>query len=149
LQKTRILVIDDDENIRLTITKILEFKGYQVETASTGIEALKKTKESYYNLALVDIQLPDIDGVQLLEQIKHGVPKMRKIIITGFPTMQNAIEALNKRADAYVIKPVEIDLLLAIIEEQLSLQQEEKAFDQVKIAEFIESRVHEFTANHV
>jgi DNA-binding NtrC family response regulator len=149
LQKSRILVIDDDENIRLTITKILEFKGYQVETASTGIEALKKTKESYYNLALVDIQLPDIDGVQLLEQIKHGVPKMRKIIITGFPTMQNAIEALNKRADAYVIKPVEIDLLLAIIEEQLSLQQEEKAFDQVKIAEFIESRVHEFTANHV
>jgi DNA-binding NtrC family response regulator len=144
MNNAKILVVDDDETIRRTLKAILEREGYQVSTASTGKEAIEKTMKRAYNLALLDIRLPDMEGVELLEQLKDDTPKMRKIMITGYPSMQNAIDSLNKKADVYLTKPVEPDYLLAVIQEQLSLQEEEKAFDQVRIAEFLESRVREF-----
>ncbi|MGQ9642004.1 MAG: response regulator [Candidatus Bathycorpusculaceae bacterium] len=66
----------------------------------------KKTNEKFYNLALIDIRLSDMEGTELLTKIKDTLPKMRKIIITRYPSLQNAIEALNKGADAYVLKPL-------------------------------------------
>jgi len=144
MNKARILVVDDDETIRRTMKVILEREGYQVATASTGKEAIEKTMKNFYNLALLDIRLPDMEGVELLEHLKESTPKMRKIMITGYPSMQNAIAALNKKADLYLTKPVDPSYLLAVIQEQLSLQEGEKVFDQVRIAEFLESRVREF-----
>jgi len=147
MYKARILVVDDDETIRKTMKVILENEGYQVETASTGKEAIKKSNGGAYDLALLDIRLPDMEGVELLELLKDGIPRMRKVMLTGYPSMQNAIDSLNKKADAYLTKPVDPYYLLAVIQEQLSSQQEEKAFSENKIAEFLESRVHEFEAN--
>ncbi len=144
--RAKILVVDDDETIRRTLKAILEREGYQVATASTGKEAIEKTLKTAYNLALLDIRLPDMEGVDLLEHFKDGTPKMRKIMITGYPSMQNAIDSLNKKADLYLTKPVDPHYLLTVIQEQLSLQEEEKAFDQIKIADFLESRVREFEA---
>ena len=69
---------------------------------------------------------------------------MRKIIVTGFPTLPNAVEALNKQADAYLIKPVEIPKILETIKEQLAQQQEEKTFSEAKIGEYIKTRAREF-----
>jgi DNA-binding response OmpR family regulator len=148
MKKAKILVVDDDKTIRKTIKLILEKEGYQVKIASTGKEAIKKSKSDIYDLALLDIQLPDMDGLQLLEHLKDGIPKMRKVMLTGYPSMQNAIDALNKKADAYLTKPVDIYYLLAVIQEQLCLQQEERVFDQFKVEEFLTSRVHEFELTH-
>ena len=142
-ERARILIIDDDESIRKILSAILEDEGYAVETAENGKEALDKSDVKVYNLALIDVRLPDIEGVTLLGKFKETVPRMRKIIITGFPTVQNAIEAVNNKADAYMLKPFEIGKILETIKEQLKKQQEEKEYSQNKITEFIETRVRE------
>ena len=143
----RILVVDDDENIRNTMKTILEDEGYIVDLAATGSEAIQKTKKSAYNVALLDIRLPDMEGIELLKLIKDTVPRTRKIMLTGYPSMQNAIAALNKNADAYLIKPIDIENFLNIIKEQLQLQENEKDFSEQKVAEFIETRVKEFSVD--
>ena len=141
----KILVVDDDENIRNTMKTILEDEGYLVDLAANGSEAVQKTKKLAYNVALLDIRLPDMEGVELLKLIKDSVPRTRKIMVTGYPSMQNAIAALNKNADAYLIKPIDIENLLSIVKEQLQLQENEREFSEQKVAEFIETRVKELS----
>jgi DNA-binding NtrC family response regulator len=75
--------------------------------------------------------------------MKDSVPRTRKIMVTGYPSMQNAISALNKNADAYLVKPVDVEKLLDTVKEQLQLQEDERKFSEQKVAEFIESRVKE------
>jgi DNA-binding NtrC family response regulator len=142
-ERARILIVDDDESIRKILSTILEDEGYVVETAENGREAIDKSTMRFYNLALIDVRLPDIEGVILLTRLKETVPRMRKIIITGFPSIQNAIEAVNNKADGYMLKPFEIGKILETIKEQLKKQQEEKEYDQNKVTEFIETRVRE------
>jgi two-component system response regulator PilR (NtrC family) len=142
-ERTRILVIDDDESIRKVLATILEEEGFIVDTAKDGKEAIKKSNEKFYNLALIDIRLPDIEGIELLAKIRDTIPKMRKIIITGYPTLQNAVKALNKGADAYIMKPFDMDKVLKTIKEQLKKQEEEKKYSQEKVTEFIGTRVKE------
>jgi DNA-binding NtrC family response regulator len=140
-ENARILVVDDDENIRTVLVAILEDEGYIVESVGTAKEAMDRTRRRFYNLALIDIRLPDMDGTELLAKIKDTTPRMRKIIITGYPTLQNAIEAVNRRADAYIMKPFDVEKVLQTIREQLKKQEEEARFSQDKVAEFIETRV--------
>jgi len=124
---------------------ILEDEGYIVDLATTGNEAIELTQEETYNIALLDIRLPDIEGVELLKLIRDNIPKTRKIMVTGYPSMQNAISALNKNADVYLTKPVGVEKLLSIVKEQLQLQKEEKKFNEQKVVEFIERRAREIT----
>lgn len=142
----RILVIDDDENIRKVLTTILEDEGYTVESVGTAKKAIERTRRRFYNLVLIDIRLPDMGGVELLTRIKDTTPRMRKIIVTGYPTLQNAVEAVNRGADAYVIKPFDVKKVLNAIKEELRKQQEEKKYSQDKVADFIETRVKELEA---
>jgi DNA-binding NtrC family response regulator len=124
---------------------ILEDEGYVVDLAATGREAIEKTQKTAYNLALLDIRLPDMEGVELLKLIKDPTPRTRKIMVTGYPSMQNAITALNKNADAYLIKPVNVEKLLTTVKEQLKMQEDEEQFSEQKVAEFIETRVKELS----
>jgi DNA-binding NtrC family response regulator len=142
-ETARILIIDDDENIRKVLVTILEDEGYSVDSVDTARKAIEKTKRNFYNLALIDVRLPDMEGIELLTKMKDTTPKMRKIIITGYPTLQNAVEAVNKGADAYVMKPFDVEKVLRQIKEQLRKQDEEKRYSQDKVAEFIEARVRE------
>jgi len=145
-ENARILVIDDDESIRKTLATILEEKGYEVNTAKNGREAIRKSETKFYNLALIDIRLPDMEGTKLLTELKEGTPKMVKIIITGYPSLQNAIEAVNKGADAYVVKPFNVNSVLNTIKEHLRKQKEARKYSEEKVAEFIETRVRELEA---
>jgi two-component system response regulator PilR (NtrC family) len=142
-ERARILIVDDDESIRKVLSTILDEEGYAVDVADSGKQAIDKSNEEFYNLALVDIRLPDMEGTELLTKMKDTTPKMRKIIITGYPSLQNAVEALNKGADAYIMKPFDMDKVLSTIREQLKKQEEEKEYSQGKVAEFIETRVKE------
>jgi DNA-binding NtrC family response regulator len=142
-EHARILVVDDDESIRKTLAIILEEKGYLVDTAENGKEAIRKSKAKFYNLALIDIRLPDMEGTKLLTLMAEGTPKMVKIIVTGYPSLQNAIEAVNKNADAYILKPFNVDNVLNTIQEYLNKQQQSKKYSEEKVAEFIETRVKE------
>jgi DNA-binding NtrC family response regulator len=142
-ETARILIVDDDENIRKVLETILEEEGYYVESVDTAKKAMERTRRKFYNLALIDIRLPDIEGIELLTKVKDTTPRMRKIIITGYPTLQNAVEAVNRGADAYILKPFDMDKTLEIIREHLREQEEEKKYSQEKVAEFIETRVRE------
>jgi two-component system nitrogen regulation response regulator NtrX len=148
-EKAKILIVDDDENIRKTMKAILEEENYSVDLATNGKEAIQMTNEKMYNLALLDIRLPDIEGVELLQLMKEYVPRTRKIMVTGYPTIQNAVMAINKNADAYLLKPVDIEKLLQIVKEQLRAQAEERSFSEEKVAEFIEARVRNLSINNV
>ena len=139
--KASILVVDDEPSIRKVLTAILEEKGYNVETAENGKEAIRKSKAKFYNLALIDIRLPDMEGVKLLTEMKETTPKMAKIIITGYPSLRNAVEAVNKGADAYIIKPLDIDRTLATIEEHLEKQRKAQKMTEDSLVGFIETRV--------
>lgn len=142
-KRARILVVDDDENIRNTLKPVLEEEGYVVDVAKDGYEAIAMTVQALYNIALIDIRLPDMSGVELLTRMRDTVPKMRKIMITGYPSVQNAIEAVNRKADAYLVKPVDVEKLLKTIRAHIEMQENEKKYSEERVAEFIETRVKE------
>ncbi len=142
-ETVKILIVDDDENIRSVLTTILEDEDYTVESADTAKKGIEKSEKTVYNLALIDVRLPDMGGIELLAKMRSTEPKMRKIIITGYPTLQNAVEAVNKGADAYIMKPFDVEKILQTIKEQLQKQKEEVSYSEAKVAEFIETRVKE------
>jgi len=142
-ETVRILVVDDDQSVRKVLTTILEDEGYAVKSVGTAKKAIERARRKFYNLALIDIRLPDMEGIELLTKMRDTTPKMRKIIITGYPTLQNAVEAVNRGADAYILKPFDMENVLKTIEEELRKQHEEKKYSQQKVAEFIETRVKE------
>jgi len=138
--KPRILIVEDDENIRKTMKNILQQKGYETDTAKSGKEAEQKAKANFYNLALLDIKLPDMEGTQLLAKLHKNKPKMMKIMVTGYPSLENAMEALNQGADAYVTKPVKPAELLALIKEKLEKQNQDEKMTENKVTDWIKTR---------
>jgi DNA-binding response OmpR family regulator len=142
-EQARILIIDDDATVRRSHEAVLKANGYDVDVAENGQEAIKKSKAKLYNLALVDLRLPDMDGIELLTSMREAVPKTVKIIITGYPSQENAIEAVNRGADGYIVKPYTMEDLLRKIKEQLQKQQEAKKYSEEKVKEFIEARAEE------
>jgi DNA-binding NtrC family response regulator len=119
MEKQRnILIIDDDKSILRILTRILQKQGYNTHTAETGREAEDRINNHSYDLALIDVKLPDTDGVDLVQKMQATRPNMIKIILTGFASMDNGIKALNAGADAYLVKPVEPTELLKILKEK-------------------------------
>jgi DNA-binding response OmpR family regulator len=139
-QQARILVIDDEESVRKSLAFVLEDEGYMVDVAENGQEAIRKSKANLYNLALVDIRLPDMDGISLMPQMRETVPKMVKIVVTGYPSLANSIGAVNNGADSYIIKPYSVEHLLRTIKDHLQKQQEAAKFDEKKVIDFMETR---------
>jgi DNA-binding response OmpR family regulator len=121
--KKQILVIDDDKSILRTFTRILQKNGYVIDVAETGKEALDKSKKQHYDLALIDIRLPDIEGTELLIKLQQTMHDAVKIMITGFPSLETGIKALDEGADAYLVKPVKPEELIALIEDKLKLKE--------------------------
>ena len=120
-----ILVVDDDVSFLELVSLILKREGYDVDTATTGGEALEKTRDTFYSLVLVDRKLPDADGVKLLDQIEDTDPKIRKVIFTGYPSIDNVQEAMSLGAHAYLTKPVDPEEILAVVRTQLEKREEE------------------------
>ncbi|MFB3888143.1 MAG: response regulator [Candidatus Bathyarchaeia archaeon] len=125
MDKTRkqILVIDDDKSILRTFTRILQKNGYEIDVAETGKEGLEKAKKKAYDLALIDIRLPDMDGTDLLVKLQKIMKNAVKIMITGFPSLETGVKALDEGADAYLVKPVKPEELLSLIEEKFKVKQ--------------------------
>jgi DNA-binding NtrC family response regulator len=127
---------------------ILEDEGYIVDLAENGKEAIEKSNIIFYNMALIDFKLPDMDGTELLGAMKETTPKMIKIIITGYPTLQNAVNAVNEHADGYIIKPLNMENLLKTIKKHLKKYYQAKKYSVEKVAEFIETRAKELGHIH-
>jgi DNA-binding response OmpR family regulator len=126
--KKQILVIDDDKYILRTFTRILQRKGYDIDIAETGKEAMEKSMKKAYDMALIDIRLPDIDGTDLLAKMKEPMKDAIKIMVTGFPSLETGVKALDEGADAYLVKPVKPEELLALIEAKFKAKEEKVQF---------------------
>ena len=121
VEKKRILLVDDDKSILRVFTRILQKEGYMTDEAETGKEAMEKIDSRTYDLALIDMKLPDMEGIHLLGKINSVNPKMTKILITGFPSVDDGLEALDNGADAYLVKPVKVEDLLKIVRTRLGV----------------------------
>ena len=122
--KKRVIVIDDDKSILRTFTRILQKNGYEIDVAETGKEAIDKSKKMRYDLALIDIRLPDMDGTDLLVKMQETMHDAIKIMITGFPSLETGVKALDEGADAYLVKPVKPEELLALLEEKFKAREQ-------------------------
>ena len=118
----RVLVVDDDQGVRRTLELILERKGFRVRTATTGEQALSMATETDFNVALIDIRLPDQQGVELVGPLRAIQPDMGQVLITGYASTETAIKALNQGADAYITKPLNVDVVLKEIVDVLERQ---------------------------
>jgi PAS domain S-box-containing protein len=120
--KSSILIVDDDTILRKTLTLIFRKHGYETEPAVTGQEAIEKAKERFFNVALLDIKLSDMEGIDLLKPLKEMHPDMAVIMITGFASLETAVRALHEGASAYITKPLKQNELLATTHEVLEKQ---------------------------
>ena len=118
VERKRVLVVDDDAKIRDLFGNILGRAGYVVETAGTGKEALEKIKKENPNVLLLDVQLPDSDGIELLTTPESH--ETVKIIVTGFSTEELGKKAADFGADDYLVKPVQPKELLDTIRDRLA-----------------------------
>jgi DNA-binding NtrC family response regulator len=121
----KILIVDDDHKVRATISKILKAKGYQTDEASSGKEAIEKATSKNFDIVLLDLMMPTVSGMDVLVELRKSKPKTKEIMMTGFATVNNAVEAIKKGASDYISKPFQAEELDATIRRCL----EEARFD--------------------
>ncbi|MDD5528696.1 MAG: DNA-binding response regulator [bacterium] len=112
-KKSSVLVVDDESEICKMLKTFFEEERYEVSYALTGKDAIKKLKERKFNAVLLDINLPDIEGTELIPVFKGIHPDIEVVMITGHSTKENAIRALNNNASHYIEKPFNLEELLA------------------------------------
>jgi len=120
--KESILVVDDDPGFLQIARAILQTKGYEVEVTPSAAGAISIVKQRLYNVAILDISLPDIEGTELLSTLLEIRPDMMAIMLTGHSSVQNAVQSLNRGAFAYLEKPLDPEYLLSVIARGLEKQ---------------------------
>jgi len=118
----RVLIIDDERPVLMTLEALLKRHGYQVETAPTATQGLKLLKSKTPTLVLLDLRLPDADGLEMLERIKSELPKVQVIILTAHDSLHNAIESIKRGAYHFISKPYAPEELLSLVEKALEKQ---------------------------
>lgn len=114
-----ILVVDDEESIRRILYNELRDRGYVVKTTEDGWKAIDMVKEDGYEVVILDIKLPGIGGMEVLKMVKQNYPETEVVIITGFGTIEQAVQAMKEGAYDYITKPFNIDELGILIEKAL------------------------------
>ena len=115
-KKPEIMVIDDNEWIRDTLKQLLARSGYQVDVADNGRVGINKLKSKRYDVVLTDIQMPEMDGIELLKQIKEYDPTIPVVMITGFPTVDTAIQAMRQGASDFITKPFRYEQINMVVD---------------------------------
>ncbi len=119
IHKSRILVVDDEMVVKQVVLDFLEMKGFEVVGADNGKEAMEKLSEAHYDLVLSDIRMPEMDGLELLKNVKKKYPDTGMIMFTGFADIHAAVDAMKLGAYDYVAKPFNFDELLMNVERAL------------------------------
>ncbi|MBI5590368.1 MAG: FAD-dependent oxidoreductase [Deltaproteobacteria bacterium] len=115
-----VLVVDDELIVRDSIRELLMEEGYDADMAESGQEALNRLRESPFQLMLLDIKMPGMDGVEVLKKAKEIAPDVNVVMMTAYATVETAIEAMKTGALEYLIKPFEIDALMPMVEKRFS-----------------------------
>lgn len=119
-EKSSILVVDDEEALRTVLSSELENEGYTIASAGDGDDAINILRDRTFDLVLLDIKMPRVDGFEVLRFIKERFPSTKVIMLTGFADLKNAIESKKLGAEDFVSKPYDLVDLLTTIERVLS-----------------------------
>ena len=122
MENPKILIIDDERDICESLKYVLSTKGYIVDVAHTAGKGVEKIKKVHFNLVLLDMRLPDYDGIKALEKIKEISPDTEVVILTAYANIKSVIEAMEKNAFSYLPKPFEIPHLISILEKAYEKQ---------------------------
>jgi CheY-like chemotaxis protein/sugar-specific transcriptional regulator TrmB len=136
-----ILIVDDEIGTRESLSAILQSEGYVTASVASAKEAVEKAKSRFFDLVLLDIRLPDTDGTQLLAHFQKVAPETIKIVITGYPSIENAAQALNIGADSYLTKPLDPDSLLKTMRDKLQEREQNEKITAKKLADWVRLRV--------
>src|SRR5947208_12438231 len=115
----RILVVDEEARIRDTLAEYLASEGFAVDACATGEEALERAAVQRYDVALCDVQLPGIDGIELLERLLKLSPQTFVLLVTAYATVESAVEAFQRGAHDYLMKPILLDEVLGKVRRML------------------------------
>src|SRR6201997_4551299 len=118
----RVLIIDDERPVLMTLEALLKRHGYHVDTAATASHGLKLLKSNSPSLVLLDLQLPDAHGLEMLDRIKTELPEAQVIILTAHDSLHNAIESIKRGAYHFISKPYAPEELLSLVEKALEKQ---------------------------
>lgn len=118
-EKNNVLVIDDEEIVRISCVRALAPQGFEVDVAEDGLQGLSLLKGKRYDVVLTDLKMPNMDGMEVLENIRELRPEARVIVITGYSTVETAVKAIKMGAFNYVEKPFTPDGLLEAVREAL------------------------------
>jgi len=134
----KILIVDDDEELRANLSEILKGSGYGTAETSSGKEAIEKTASEDFDVVLLDLMMPGMSGIDVLNEIKKINPGIRVVMITAFATVENAVTAIKKGASDYIAKPFRINELLAVIK---------RVLEEVRFEEGIKKLNLDYTLN--
>lgn len=117
--KKKILIVDDEIDLRLLLAHELASVGYDIQEASDGAEAIELLKIHHFDLALLDIQMPTVNGIQVLKYIKENTPDTKAIMLTGYADLKHAMEAKEYGAGDFIAKPYKISDITSTLERLL------------------------------
>jgi DNA-binding NtrC family response regulator len=120
----KILFVDDEDSIRLTLPMVLEQRGFQVNVAATVSDALSKINNQPFDVLVSDLNIGEAgDGFTVVKAVRRANPKCVTIILTGYPAFESALEGIHHEIDDYVVKPADIDALITVMERKLAARQ--------------------------
>ena len=132
MDQGKVLVTEDEESLRFVLQKALEAEGYFVQTAANGATARRLLGECHFDVSLMDIKLPDVDGLELLKEFKDGGVDTAMILMTAQNTMRNAIGAMKNGAFDYITKPFDLDEVLLLVKRAIDSHKLSRDFRELK-----------------
>lgn len=119
-RRNRILFVDDEPNIRLTLPPVLEQHGFEVKAAASVAEAVAQIKASPFDVLISDLNIEEGgDGLRVVSAMREKQPHCITLILTGYPGFETAVDALRLRVDDYVVKPVDVEMLISALRKKL------------------------------
>ena len=131
--KGHILIVEDEQDMLLGLQKILSNQGHNVDIAGNGSSGLEKIQESDFDIVITDLKMPDVDGIKVLRKVKEMHSDTAVIVITGYGTVESAVEAMKLGAYDYITKPFDAEHIKMVVQkalEQISLTNENRYLKQ-------------------
>lgn len=133
MEKMKLMLVDDEERFLSTTSKLIKKIGYDVETASSGSEALEKLRAKNIHVLILDVKMPGLDGIATLKEIKHRYPLVEVIMLTGHGTVESAVEGLKSGATDYLTKPIDVHELVEKAEDAFKKRQKHE--EKIRVAQ--------------